>query len=57
VRLQPFGVPRTPNTPRNISMWPNIENASSPTPTDSHPMRLLRSRLSVGPSLTMRGTT
>lgn len=34
-------------------MSPNIENASSPTPTASHPMRQLRSRLSVGPSLTI----
>ena len=57
MRLQPIGVPRAPNTPQNISMSPNIENASSPAPTASHPMRPLRSRLSVGPSLTIRGTT
>jgi hypothetical protein len=57
VRLQPIGVPRAANTPWNTTMSPTIESASSTIPTMNHQMCPERTRLSVGPSPTIRGTT
>jgi hypothetical protein len=57
VRLQPIGVPRAANAPRNMTMSPNIEHASTPTPRTSQPIRPPRRRLSVGPRPTIRGAT